>query len=113
MDGGPENCNTEMLGICALIVSRYNPNYKEDGIGLGIKRILLTRLPPGHTHEDCDAQFGIIWRATRTQTILTPVMYAAMVKRCLQKSNVEVIDVFAVPDYQAAFANCLDNSFGR
>jgi hypothetical protein len=113
MDGGPENCNTEMLGICALIVARYNPNYKKDGKGMGVKRIFVTRLPPGHTHEDCDAQFGVIWLATRRKHILTPSEYKRIIEQCLQKSNVEVIDVFAVPDYAEALRDCLDDKFGK
>jgi hypothetical protein len=35
-------------------------------------RIEVARLPVGHTHEDIDAMFGVLWRATRGQTIMTP-----------------------------------------
>ncbi|KAJ1396622.1 hypothetical protein B484DRAFT_438812, partial [Ochromonadaceae sp. CCMP2298] len=115
IDGGAENANEETLAICCLLVSRYNPNYKIDGIGLGIKQIIVTRLPPGHTHEDCDAQFGVIWRTTRRKPILTPNEYKIVVERCLssESKNVEVVDIFAVPDYEAALKGCIDTDFAK
>lgn len=35
------------------------------------RKIVLTRLPTGHTHEDIDAVFGCIWRWLRAQCIIT------------------------------------------
>jgi hypothetical protein len=40
VDGGSENANSDLLAICELIVAR----------GLA-QRVILTRLPVGHTHE--------------------------------------------------------------
>jgi hypothetical protein len=40
IDGGSENANSDLLAICELIVAR----------GLAHK-VILTRLPVGHTHE--------------------------------------------------------------
>ena len=59
IDGGSENANHVMKGVCELIVAR----------GL-TKRVVLTRLPPGHTHEDIDAVFGKIWKYLAKRTIL-------------------------------------------
>ena len=40
IDGGPENANATMIGLAELLVHR--------GV---TKRVYITRLPPGHTHE--------------------------------------------------------------
>jgi hypothetical protein len=40
VDGGPENANATMIGLAELLVHR--------GV---TKRVYITRLPPGHTHE--------------------------------------------------------------
>lgn len=87
--------------MCCLIVARA----KE----LGCERLILTRLPPGHTHEDCDAQFGVIWRATRNNPILTPNEYKKLIENCLGgKLPVRVVDIYAVPDYRTWFEGCID-----
>ena len=61
IDGGSENANQYVLAICELLIVRRVFN-----------KILLTRLPVGHTHEDIDAHFGKIWVAARQTTIMTP-----------------------------------------
>lgn len=50
-DGGPENANKYVLAIAYLLVAR----------GL-CKVVYVIRLPVGHTHEDIDALFSLIWR---------------------------------------------------
>ena len=51
-------------------------------------RIEVARLPVGHTHEDIDAMFGVLWRATRGQTIMTPQAW----KMCaLQAFNRDIV----------------------
>jgi len=37
-----------------------------------VKEIIITRLPPGHTHEDIDAMFGIIWSHFRDMYANSP-----------------------------------------
>lgn len=54
IDGGSENANRAQLAIAELLVAK----------GL-CKKVVLTRLPPGHTHEDIDAKFGSIWTKFR------------------------------------------------
>lgn len=53
VDGGPENANQYVLGICELIAIKRLA-----------KVVTFTRLPVGHTHEDVDALFKIIKLAT-------------------------------------------------
>jgi hypothetical protein len=52
IDGGPENANQYLLATCELLVA----------LGL-VEKVILTRLPVGHTHEDIDARLN-----THTQT---------------------------------------------
>lgn len=61
VDGGSENANKYMLAICELLVARRLT-----------KKIVLSRLPVGHTHEDIDGKFGILWRGFRLNHIITP-----------------------------------------
>lgn len=107
IDGGSENANTLLPAFCTLLACKYRK--------LGCKKIVLTRLPVGHTHEDCDAQFGVIWRATRNESICTPQEYKKLVLRCLGggKKAVRVVDLMAVPDYEVIFKDCIDQEFGQ
>ena len=45
IDGGPENSNQFLLAMCELLVALKL-----------VRKIVLTRLPVGHTHEDIDAR---------------------------------------------------------
>lgn len=49
-DGGAENANKYVLAALEYLVSMRL-----------CKEILFSRLPTGHTHEDIDAVFGVIW----------------------------------------------------
>ena len=95
IDGGGENANEIFPGMAELLVHW----------GL-TKRVILTRLPVGHTHEDIDGKFGVIWNHNKMWNILTPQRQAFLTKvafACLTSSGkykVEVEDVFAVPDYR-------------
>jgi hypothetical protein len=61
VDGGAENA-------CKTSYALY-----EHLVRIGIfDRIEVSRLPVGHTHEDIDAMFGILWRAAQGKTIITP-----------------------------------------
>jgi len=108
MDGGPENNNRITLAICELLVAK----------GL-TKKLVLTRLPPGHTHEDIDALFGVIWTRFRNCHVRSPQEAArlfkeAFAKRSIKdKSPVKIVDIFAVPDYWYYLLDCIDPDFGR
>ena len=106
IDGGSENANKLTLALMNLIVSR--------AAKLGCYQLILTRLPPGHTHEDCDAQFGVIWTATRNKPILTPNEYKVLIEECLGGSiPVRVVDIYNVPNYNDWFADCMDPDFKK
>jgi hypothetical protein len=61
IDGGPENTSKTFYAFIEQLV--------HDGV---FKRIEVCRLPVGHTHEDIDALFGVLWRAAQGKTIITP-----------------------------------------
>ena len=50
IDGGSENIDKRVFAVCKLLVAKW----------LTCK-VVLTRLPVGHTHEDIDARFGVLW----------------------------------------------------
>ena len=103
IDGGPENANAEFLALCALLVACKL-----------VKKVVLTRLPVGHTHEDIDGLFALIWRKLRDQYIITPSEFVGMIKHALKKKvKVWVVDLFALPDYVGIFKDCVDPALGR
>ena len=93
-----------MKGVCELIVAR----------GL-TKRVVLTRLPPGHTHEDIDAVFGKIWKYLAKRTIYTPQGYRRALIVSLRKRNIDVHveDILCVPDYMQFMAPYIDPNLAR
>ena len=105
VDGGPDAVCTLVLCIAELLVAR--------GV---CKRVVVTRLPVGHTHEDIDSLFAKIWKKLRRMHVITPQQYARLAKAALWKDGrpVEVEDVFCVPDYSSfVTANCADKNFQR
>lgn len=60
IDGGSENVNKYVIGMCDLLISRRL-----------VKEIHLSRLPVGHTHEDIDAKFGKLWKGFRNNFCYT------------------------------------------
>lgn len=104
VDGGSENTAKAALAICELLVAKR------------ITRcIVLTRLLVGHTHEDIDAIFALIWQYMKNKKALTPQIYAALVAlACKAKApKVDVKDIWAVPDYQEYFAKFINPKLGR
>ena len=103
IDGGSENANKEMYAICELLVAS----------GL-VDKVVLTRLPVGHTHEDIDANFALIWRMLRDEYICTPSEFSTLIYRALKKKvEVSVIDLFVLPDYCKILEGCIDVDIGR
>jgi hypothetical protein len=60
IDGGSENANQYVLAVCELLIAKRL-----------VRRIELSRLPKGHTHEDIDAQFAHVWTWMRKRIIST------------------------------------------
>lgn len=79
------------------------------------RHIVLTRLLVGHTHEDIDAIFAIIWQHMKNNTAMTPQTYATLVAHaCRNKASVvDVKDLWAVPDYQTYFTPFINPKLGR
>jgi hypothetical protein len=95
IDGGSENANSTFIALAELLVHRCLT-----------KKIVLTRLPPGHTHEDIDGKFAIIWVHNRKRFILTPQEQYEETIDAFRKegvSNVSIEDIYVVPDYKKYF----------
>jgi len=69
----------------------------------------------GHTHEDIDGKFGVLWKKLRKRFIDTPQAYAAAARSALQHPTEQpsVHDIFVVPNYDSFFRPFIDPHFGR
>lgn len=92
------------MGICELLVARRLT-----------RKVVLTRLPKGHTHEDVDAIFGNIWTYIEGKVIPTPQAYKRALKTSLAQRNIACVveDVLCVPDYQQWMSEYVDPQFGK
>jgi len=63
------------------------------------QKIVFTRLPVGHTHEDIDARFGNIWTQLRDKVLITPDDYSEALMHVFKDDSIttDVVDIFAVP----------------
>jgi len=103
IDGGSENCNAAFLGVCNLLVA----------CGL-VDKVVLTRLPVGHTHEDIDGLFALIWRKLRDEFILTPSEFVKLIQISLRKKVVvTVVDLMVIPNYNKIMGGCVDPDLAR
>jgi hypothetical protein len=104
VDGGSENTAKAALAISELLVARRLT-----------RKIVLTRLMVGHTHEDIDAVFALIWQLLKNKKVLTPQLYAQiLLKACNCKApKVNVYDVWAVPNYLSYIEDFIYPSLGR
>jgi len=101
IDGGSENANDTTVGMAELLVHW----------GL-TKKVILTRLPPRPTHKDIDGEIGVIWKHNWKRNILPPQEQKEITLQAFQKSVsrgrvVDMIDIFAVPDYRGYLAKCV------
>ena len=76
IDGGPENTARVVIAMCELIIHKKLT-----------KKIVLTRLPVGHTHCDIDGVFGRLWLYIRDRHCNTPQDYTTFIKAALSKSG--------------------------
>ena len=102
IDGGSENTAKCWFALCELLIARRL-----------CKKIVLTRLMVGHTHEDIDAKFGNLWTFIRNKFVYTPQQYELFIKRALSTKThaCEVVDLHAIPDYKAHFDKYVDRDF--
>lgn len=104
IDGGAENVSKSMIGMCELLVARKI-----------VKRIVLSRLMVGHTHEDIDGRFAKIWTRVRNAYVLTMSQYKSNIEAALSREELpcKVVDLFAIPDYDSFIRPHVDKKFGR
>lgn len=106
IDGGSENANKYLFAALEYIVAKRL-----------VQKIVLTRLPVGHTHEDIDACFGVIASWYGRHIVHTPQEYAEAIEEAFgaehSQLKCKVVDVFIVPNYQEFFATSIDPHFGR
>lgn len=104
IDGGSENTGKTVLAVSEMLVAKRLT-----------KKVVLTRLPVGHTHEDIDAVFGVIWSKVMNHNVLSPEQY----KRLLllsgreKEKTVKVVDVWSVPNYIEYFKHHINKNVGR
>jgi hypothetical protein len=91
-DGGSENANQPVMAYLEWLVATR-----------AVKKVLYSRLPTGHTHEDIDRCFSVLWNHFQGMTIHTPQEYVKEVKRAFEKGTyrVDFHDVRSVPDYES------------
>jgi hypothetical protein len=105
VDGGPDAMCSLILFVSELLVAK----------GL-CKRVVVTRLPVGHTHEDIDSLFAKIWKKLRRMHVITPQQYEKLAAASLYKPGrpCKVEDVFCVPDFQSFIGDsCGDKALNR
>ena len=104
IDGGVENIAKSMIGMCELLVARKI-----------VKRVVLSRLMVGHTHEDIDGRFAKIWTRVRNAFVLTMNQYKSNIEESLAREELpcKVVDLFAIPDYDSFIRPAIDSNFGR
>lgn len=104
VDGGVENIAKAALAMCELLVARRLT-----------RKIVLTRLLVGHTHEDIDGIFALIWNRMKVEKSMTPQFFAHLLAKATKTKEkiVEVHDIWAVPDYQKYFKKYINPKLGR
>jgi hypothetical protein len=78
-----------------------------------IEEIVLSRLPVGHTHEDIDGRFGVIWNHCRLDCIYTPQEYRnKLISAFPENKNIDPKYLFFVPNYEEFFEDFIDKKLG-
>ena len=104
LDGGPENKSKVFLAFCALLVARRL-----------FTQVRVTRLPVGHTHEDIDSIFALIWQKVKRSFCFTPNDYEALIRDATRSKGKKqfVEDVFMVPDFVRFLTPFVDSGFSH
>jgi len=104
IDGGPENTAKATLAMCELLVAKRL-----------VQKVVLSRLIVGHTHEDIDAVFALIWTKLRLADALTPDKFAESVFRAVfsKEKEFKLFDLWVIPDYARYFEGYISPSLGR
>ena len=69
----------------------------------------------GHTHEDIDARFALIWKRVRSAFVLCMSQYKKGIEQAVSRDALpcKVKDIFTVPDYTSFMTKHIDPKFGR
>jgi len=104
VDGGGENANQYVLGMLELLAIKRI-----------VKCVIYSRLPTGHTHEDIDGVFAVLWKALRSKCVLTLDEYVDFVKDCFRAKNykIEVKTLMAIPDYKKLIETGIDKKLSN
>ena len=104
VDGGGENANQWVLGMLELLAAKRI-----------VKTVWYTRLPTGHTHEDIDGVFAVLWKHLRNKCILTLDDYVDVVERTFRAKNykVTVKTLMAIPDYKQLIDTAIDKKLSN
>jgi len=104
IDGASDNANKYLYGMLELLVSKRMA-----------KSIIITRLPVGHTHEDIDALFGIIYNSFKNEPAETLLAYKTVIENAFDKIGFKslVEDVYCVPDYKGFLKPVIDTEFSN
>ena len=104
VDGGKENVSKTVIGMCELLVAR--------GV---VKRLHMSRLMVGHTHEDIDARFAKVWRRVRNAFVLTMSDYKNCIETAVGRDGLpcKVQDLFVIGDYDEFIRKSVDSKFKR
>jgi hypothetical protein len=107
IDGGGDNANRTMLAFCEYVVGKRM-----------CKKVIITRLPVGHTHEDIDAVFGNLanWFWKDAGQVLTPQEYKTKVEAKFGVDSnsplkISVEDIFIIPNYKEFFSRTQDKKW--
>jgi hypothetical protein len=102
IDGGSENVAKSVYAALEhLVYKRF------------CKRIIISRLPVGHTHEDIDSRFGKIWAHIRTLSIYTLEEFEKAIRRAFAGNKVFVVAVIAIMDYGKYYEQFVDKKFSN
>jgi hypothetical protein len=69
----------------------------------------------GHTHEDIDARFALIWKRVRSAFVLCMSQYKKAITQALNREMLpcDVPDIMTVPDYTSWISGHMDSKFKR
>ena len=103
-DGGSENANKYLLAMLELLV-----------IKRVCRDVYFTRLPVGHTHEDIDAAFAVIWSCFSSEPCETLELYKTRIQEAFVSTslNARMEDIMVVPDYQSILQDCIIPGFAK
>mmetsp|Transcript_3798 Transcript_3798/g.5359 ORF Transcript_3798/g.5359 Transcript_3798/m.5359 type:complete len:878 (-) Transcript_3798:1152-3785(-) len=104
VDGGSENANQYLLAALELLVVKRC-----------CRDVYYTRLPTGHTHEDIDAAFAVIWSCFCSDPCETLQSYKKRIEDAFNKTSLHatIEDVLVVPNYRKLLGPCITKGFAR